>query len=203
MARKNRSYGETAELSLTSMMDVMTIILVFLLKQIDEGQLVTAAESLVLPNSTSQKSPEEMAMILTVDPDFVLVDNEMICLEPKVDGEGINKRTTCPKHEYLTTSMAAEQDTDIGNRSGILSKVLTEKREEEMTAFERECTGIPGRPGTANPASCSKLEEGGKVIVQLDKNTPFGTMYSIMALCGYSGFSDISFAVNMKNPPEE
>ena len=77
--RKTRKYSEDVPFSLTSMMDMMTIILVFMIKNIDaEGQLVTQAENLVLPNSTSKIQPKEVSLTVVVDNGFVVVDNEKI-----------------------------------------------------------------------------------------------------------------------------
>jgi len=111
MARKSRQYGEPSELSLTSMMDVMTIILVFLIKQVDtEGQLVTAAENLVLPASTSTKVPKEVSLGLIVDHNWVLVDGQQI----------------------VETSVVSEQDSLL---VAALDAVLKEKRETEKAAL--------------------------------------------------------------------
>ena len=57
--RKMHKYGKDVPFSLTSMMDMMTIILVFLIKNVDtEGQLITQAQNLVLPVSTSKVQPK-------------------------------------------------------------------------------------------------------------------------------------------------
>ena len=56
MARKTRKYSEDVPFSLTSMMDMMTIILVFMIKNMDaEGQLLTQAENLILPTFSLKK----------------------------------------------------------------------------------------------------------------------------------------------------
>ena len=111
MARKSRKYGEPSDLSLTSMMDVMTIILVFLIKQVDtEGQLITASENLVLPNSTSTKVPKEVSLGLIVDQNWVLVDGQRI----------------------VETSVVSEQDSLLVEA---LDVVLQEKREAEKAAL--------------------------------------------------------------------
>jgi len=111
MARKSRKYGEPSDLSLTSMMDVMTIILVFLIKQVDtEGQLITASENLVLPNSTSTKVPKEVSLGLVVDQNWVLVDGQRI----------------------VETSVVSEQDSLLVEA---LDVVLQEKREAEKAAL--------------------------------------------------------------------
>lgn len=114
--RKSRGFGTGASsLNLNSMMDVMTIVLVFLIKQIDtEGQLVTAAENLVLPNSTSMKVPKEVSLGIVVDQNWVLVDGQQI----------------------VQTNAVAEQDP---NKDGLLvaalDEILREKREAEKQAM--------------------------------------------------------------------
>lgn len=63
-------------LQITSMMDMFTIILVFLLKSFSaEGSIMTNADNLVLPNSDSKKKPTEVNLQLAVTNDMVLVDN--------------------------------------------------------------------------------------------------------------------------------
>jgi len=57
-------------------MDMMTIILVFLLKSYSaEGQLLTNADNLVLPNSTSKESPKETSLMVAVTNEWIMVDN--------------------------------------------------------------------------------------------------------------------------------
>lgn len=79
MARKSRKYGEEVPFSITSMMDMMTIILVFMIKNMDaEGQLLTQAENLILPVSTSRVQPKEVSLTVVVDANYVIVDNAKI-----------------------------------------------------------------------------------------------------------------------------
>lgn len=80
MARRGRKFGDiSGDLNITSMLDMFTIILVFLLKQMDaEGQLITQAENLKLPGSTSQKTPEGVSLQVIVDRNYVLVDNQQV-----------------------------------------------------------------------------------------------------------------------------
>jgi biopolymer transport protein ExbD len=163
MARKARQYGEPVSFSLTSMMDIMTIILVFMIKQVDsEGQLITAAENLVLPNSTSTKTPKEVSLGLVVDQEWVLVDGQKI----------------------VETSIVSGQDSLL---VAALDEVLKEKREIETQA---------------KVARGESDEGGGNIIVQLDKNTYYDIMFKVMATCGFSGFTNVAFAVNMMNAEE-
>ncbi|MDR2580109.1 MAG: biopolymer transporter ExbD [Fibromonadaceae bacterium] len=158
MPRQPRKYGEVESLSLTAMMDVMTIILVFLIKQVDaEGQLLTAADNLTLPNSTSTKVPKEVSLGLVVDQNWVLVDGQQV----------------------VRTDSVASQDNLLVDA---LDAVLKEKRDQEKQAML---------------ARGESDEGGGNVIVQLDKNTYYDIMFKVMATCGYSGFTNVAFAVNM------
>ena len=176
--RKTRKYGEDVPFSLTSMMDMMTIILVFMIKNIDaEGQLVTQAENLVLPVSTSKVQPKEVSLTVVVDNNYVVVDNQKIV----------------PTEEVLK-----QQDLCIPSVLGVLYERRQAEQEHALAA------GLPA-------------DEAGKIIVQIDKNIPYDAMYKVMATCGFagvptcdfkgtselSGYTNISFAVMMKNGGEE
>jgi biopolymer transport protein ExbD len=66
-------------LNITSMMDMFTIILVFLLKSFSaDGSILTNADNLVLPNSESKKRPEEVNLQLAVTHEMVMVDNQPV-----------------------------------------------------------------------------------------------------------------------------
>jgi len=63
-------------LQVTSMMDMFTLILLFLLKSFSaEGSILTNADNLVLPNSSSKKKPATVNLQLAVTSDMVLIDN--------------------------------------------------------------------------------------------------------------------------------
>lgn len=65
-------------LNLTSMMDMFTIILVFLLKNFStEGMLIQPSEYLTLPSSTIEKSPE-VALDLVISKEWVMVNHEPV-----------------------------------------------------------------------------------------------------------------------------
>lgn len=75
--KHKRSNGE-ARLQLTSMMDMFTIILVFLLKTYStHGQLINPSEDLTLPNSTVKHVPE-LGLDVTVSSDWILVNGKAV-----------------------------------------------------------------------------------------------------------------------------
>ena len=70
-------FGE-ARLQLTSMMDMFTIILVFLLKTYStHGQLINPSEDLTLPSSMTQQMPE-LGLDVTVSSDWILVNGKPV-----------------------------------------------------------------------------------------------------------------------------
>lgn len=81
--KHNTNVGE-AKLQLTSMMDMFTIILVFLLKTYStEGSLIQPSEYLTLPKS-SVESPAEVALDVVVSKEWIMVNHEPIERIPEV-----------------------------------------------------------------------------------------------------------------------
>jgi len=71
-----KSKKKNQSLNITSMMDMFTIILLFLLKSFSaDGSMLTAADDLMLPNSISNKRPQEISLQVAVTQDAILVDN--------------------------------------------------------------------------------------------------------------------------------
>lgn len=74
--RRGKTHHAAPSLQTTSMMDMFTIILVFLLKSFSaEGSILTNADNLALPNSDSRKKPVEVNLQVAVTEKMVLVDN--------------------------------------------------------------------------------------------------------------------------------
>ncbi len=79
-SRRKKHYDthRAGNLNLTSMMDMFTIILVFLLKTYAlEGQLIQPSDSLTLPKSTI-KTPPESALDLVVSQNAILLNNKKV-----------------------------------------------------------------------------------------------------------------------------
>lgn len=79
-SRIKRYHHDTGKvkLNLTSMMDMFTIVLVFLLKVYStHGQLIQPSEYLTLPKSNVEKPPE-VALDLTVSTEWIAVNNNPV-----------------------------------------------------------------------------------------------------------------------------
>ncbi len=76
--KRHDTFVKNATLNLTSMMDMFTIILVFLLKTYTtEGNLIQPSESLSLPKSTV-RTPSEVALNLVVSKEMVTVNDKAV-----------------------------------------------------------------------------------------------------------------------------
>lgn len=83
--KKHKTSGGSAYLQLTSMMDMFTIILVFLLKTYStHGQLINPSPDLTLPSSVIQNEPE-LGLDVTVSTDWVLVNGKPIVETGRVE----------------------------------------------------------------------------------------------------------------------
>jgi biopolymer transport protein ExbD len=63
---------------LTSLVDVMTILLIYLLKSFSsEGEIVSMNKNLILPESSAQKTPE-LNVVLAVNSTFILAEDQKV-----------------------------------------------------------------------------------------------------------------------------
>jgi len=85
-------------LNITSMMDMFTIILLFLLKSFSaDGSMLTNADNLQLPNSVSNKRPIELPLQVAVTTDAIVVDNTPVMVTEtlwKMDQDEFDEDTT-------------------------------------------------------------------------------------------------------------
>ncbi len=84
-ARRRRG-AEEPKLNITSMMDMFTIILVFLIKNFStEGAIVTPADELTLPKSTIEKKAKE-SLSVKISRSSISVENKVV-----VEGEAYKR----------------------------------------------------------------------------------------------------------------
>lgn len=107
LARKRRkereAAGEIKELNITAMMDMMTILLVFLLKSFSASAVaVTASEDVRPPVSSTRQTPKD-TIAVTITPRVILVgDKEVVRLvNGQVPPEDLQGRLVLPLAEEL------------------------------------------------------------------------------------------------------
>jgi len=81
MRRMGRNRKKVNSLNLTSLMDVFTILVFFLLFHSGNGEAVEAPKQIKLPDSVVETKPRETVVIL-VSPEMVLVQGEAVAKTP-------------------------------------------------------------------------------------------------------------------------
>jgi len=119
-----------ASLNLTAMMDGFTIILVFLITLFSaDGQLLTNAENLVLPNSESKMKPQEVNLQLAVTNDMILLDNAAVV--PTEDVRNIPQEEADPiiskLEERLKACLAMEEEmVRMGALNAVQGRIIVQ-----------------------------------------------------------------------------
>jgi len=169
--KKARRAGEPAGLNITSMMDMMTIILVFLLKSYSTQDIsVAPSEDLELPVSTVKKAPE-MAVNVVVSKSNIVVDGiPVLSLEkaPDPDNPGQSKLQVPEDH-----------------RNGQLIDPLL----DELSKKADTAKNIGAQSGSA------EHEFKGRLLIQCDKKLPFEVLRQVMYTAGQAQFSEFKFVV--------
>jgi len=130
MAGRFQKKTEMAKLNITSMMDFLTIILLFLIMNYSaDGSMLTNADDLVLPNSESKKKPSDVNLQIAVTNDMILVDNQAIV--PTDDVRNIPQEEADPiiqkLEEKLKATMAAEEEmVKIGALNAVQGKIIVQ-----------------------------------------------------------------------------
>ena len=171
--KKKRRIGMDDELNITSMMDMMTIILVFLLKSVGSTEVeVRTSDNLRLPYSTNEKPP-----ILSVN---VVVQKNAIL----VDGTEVSS-VVSEQHESIPSLRV--YDVPAEKRRGLeifdLYEQLNAKKEVSQT-LEKKTKG--------------KVKFEGKMILQFDQNISYSLMRDVMFTAGKAEFFDFQFVLIQK-----
>lgn len=167
--KKLRRQSEDGGLNITSMMDMMTIILVFLLKSYSTDDIsVAPSKDLQVPISTSEKPPK-LAVNVVVSQREIVVDGEtVLSLTSGQDSNG-NEVTQVPDDEKRGQLISALYDR-------LLEKAETAKDLAMRTGRE-------------------EFEFKGEILLQCDKRLPFSVIREVMFTAGQAQFGNFRFVV--------
>ena len=168
--KKARRPEVDTNLNINSMMDMMTIILVFLLKSYSASDVsVAPSDNLTLPFSSAQKAPE-VSVNLVIERGQVLVDGvPVLQLGREADEESGKELPIIPEDEMQ------------GQNISKLYDVLFEKAESAKTLGER----------SNNPDLAFK----GRILLQVDREMPYSVLRSVMYTAGQAQFGEFKFVV--------
>ena len=169
--KKAKRAAEGEGLSITSMMDMMTIILVFLLKSYSTEDIsVAASDDLILPVSTTSAKPG-LAVNLVVTQSMVVVDGvEVLRLTESSDEEN-------PGEMWIVVP----EDEKKGQLITRLYDRLLEKAEDAKQL--------------ADMTGSDEHEFKGRILLQCDKTLPFAVIREVMYTAGQAQFSEFRFVV--------
>jgi hypothetical protein len=163
--KKTRRLSADDELNITSMMDMMTIILVFLLKSFSATEVnVTPSDNLRLPNSSSKIDPA-VAVNVVIAKNQILVDDKPVVNVISVDD---------PRNPGQQTYQVPADE-----RSGNTITKL-------YSAFETQAESAK------SVASIAKTRDDmgfkGKVLLQIDQDVPFSLIRDVMFNTGFFSY---------------
>ena len=167
------------ELNITSMMDMMTIILVFLLKSYSTQDISIAGDvDLELPSSTSLKEPE-LAVNVVVTRSRIVVD-------------GVELPTSGGRSPLRLERI---EDEDRPGRE-IIAIPEEEKRGQLIASlFERLERKATDSKAMGESTGNDEHDFKGRVLLQCDKKLPFSVIREVMYTAGQAQFGEFKFVV--------
>ncbi|MEY3211413.1 MAG: hypothetical protein RIT28_1894 [Pseudomonadota bacterium] len=167
--KKPRRISLSEDLNITSMMDMFTIILVFLLKSYSTEDIsVAASAEMQLPLSTSAVKPK-LAVNVVVSKVGIIVDGVPLMALTKKPDESGREWIAVPDEEKK-----GQMITRLYDR--LLEKAEQAKRIAEATASEEHAFK-------------------GEILMQCDKELPFSVIREVMYTAGQAQFSNFRFVV--------
>jgi len=154
------------------MMDMMTIILVFLLKSYSTTDVsVAPSDELKLPVSTTQVPIKEVAVNL------VVAKNQIV-----VDGAPVVSLTTVPDEDRPGQEIIAVPEDEL--RGQAISKL-----------YDRLLEKAEAAKALGNKSGREEFEFKGQIYLQVDRDMPFSVIRTVMYTAGQAQFGQFKFIV--------
>jgi biopolymer transport protein ExbD len=135
--KAKRAADEVTYLNIVAMMDMMTIILVFLLKSVSFSTVqVSVSDALSLPYSTTQLPPMEAVKIFVSKTDIVVEDRKVADLAAGV----VNPDFVDSKNRYLIPNMKKVLDEEAVRQSNLQKLRPGIKFQGNVTVFAHKDT---------------------------------------------------------------
>ena len=179
LSKKRGKREVTALLSLTAMVDMFTVLVIFLLQNYNtEGLIVNIPKDLILPKAEVIKELKP-SIIVTVSPSGVLLDDRPIPEKLETIKE---QKDWMIQTLYVEAQKAIEAAKAKADKDGVIKDVRVALKPEEMAEQE-------------------VLEPWRKITVQAHKEIDFLTIKKVLFTLTEAGAGEINFAVLQR--PEE
>ncbi len=168
MARSHRRMNKPTKLNLVALMDIFTILVLFLIVNTGDVEVLDADKNVALPESVSELRPEA-TLVIKISPNDIRLQDKLIGrVDVFADDNATGTQTQASSNKAATTA-----DT-----LALLKQAL------DVAALQDEHWQPEEHPN------------GRPIIIMGDKSTPFELLKQIMATCASTDFRDISLAVN-------
>lgn len=183
--KSRRDDGGDTGLNINSMMDIMTILLVFLIVSITSDPLnIKQDDFLKLAKSTANSKPID-SITMTITKNNIIVDNKRIVKVDCTTKEG----QVCTGSDYQEPGNHYSVDKSFkqdGSESSFLIEDLYKKL-DEMVKIKKEEDKELGR----------KFK--GTLTIVCDSDIPFRMIAEVVHSAGMAGLSDLRFAIIKKS----
>ncbi len=199
--RKQRLGEEKVGLTITSLMDIMTILLVFLIISATSDPLnVTQGLHMQLANSTADVTPKDDSIPIVISRTHIVLDNKaVVTINCTVDGgectdqdfEKLNKCQASPTDEICTKEVKFEVDKQDKEKSDPNSLIIEPLRKDLERLVKQQIQ--------ENEALGRKFK--GIVTLVADKEIPFRLLMEVIytagkvGVRGKGGLSQFRFAI--------
>ncbi|USD20049.1 ExbD/TolR family protein [Microbulbifer variabilis] len=170
MKRMARSHKrkKTSGMNLTSLMDVFTILVFFLLTNTSSNEALEPPKVITLPDSVVETKPRETVTLMVTNEEILVESNSVVATSEVLESEEIII-------EAIKQAMIAEMGKAIG-----VAQASAEAEAEEA-----------GTEGEVQP-------EPPEVNILADRGIPFSLLKKVMSSCTEAGYTKVSLAVIQK-----
>lgn len=178
LGRRGKKRDVVALLSLTAMVDMFTVLVVFLLQNYDtKNFIVYTPDNIVLPKAESIKDLKP-AFVISISNKEILLETEVVATYQDVAAQS----------EWLIPALQEKLKEGL--------KLSKEKYEESLQNKIKQVVDAARGEDDAN------LVNWDKVTIQADKNIDFLTVKKVMYTVTEAGAGEVNFAVIKENKAE-
>lgn len=176
--RRARGLSEAAMPSLNSLMDVVTIILVYFVKTFAVSPITVQDPSVQLPISTARETPEE-AIVVMITGDKRRETNSV------GDSVLVADMPTISVDDDLILHLKPNFEIPKGELEGQFVIKTLKKRLLEVRKLQ----------GVTAELTSSKEEPDSKIVFVVDRHVPYSTLSKALVSSSEAGYADFKFAI--------
>ncbi|WP_346837322.1 biopolymer transporter ExbD [Microbulbifer sp. SAOS-129_SWC] len=174
MKRMARSHKrkKTQGMNLTSLMDVFTILVFFLLTNTSSNEALEPPKVITLPDSVVETKPRETVTLMVTDKEILVESRPVVATSEVIDSKGT-------VIQAIKDAMVAQMD-----------KAITVAKAEQA----KQAEGADGAEGEDD----ANQPEPPEVNILADRTVPFSLLKKVMSSCTDAGYTRVSLAVIQK-----